>query len=514
MTSISSYSTRARVPHTLAADPSWVHARFERAVDIIQSLPKSGPIQTNYDDKLLLYSVYKQATEGDIKTSRPGMFDVLGRAKWDAWNKRKGLSAQDAERMYAEALIRVLRGYSDRTQAAELLRELETFSLEPRRAAVAAGSFAPSQIVSHSGSSSSTASYDDRPAIPPSSYSRSHLTPTQPQSQSQHPSSARQSRTRAPAPPFPPPDVVAPPLLGYGPPRTRADSVRRGGKSQGRRGPARDRYHEETEEEEGSSDYSTGEAEDEEEDLTGSFHHAVPRPPALGSAARREQPIPQPPQLRHFPPSSLRSIAGGSPAPSITAAHSAHQHIAIAYPAGYVPPPTAIAPLTSSNLLQRSTHSAAATTSPAAPAPVSAPGGLDAALDRIQLSLTALHERLTVLESSSRTTTSPTSSSSAFPLWRETFLRLLAFLHVRPSPFPSTTTSTTTTSSSLPALLVRLLLSLIGTARRVAGDAAVVVAVVVLLGRMRGVDIVGAMGRWFVQYLVGRDAARSRRVET
>ncbi|GAA5889847.1 hypothetical protein JCM5296_002362 [Sporobolomyces johnsonii] len=505
MTSISSYSTRARAPHALAADPAWVHARFERAVDIIQSLPKSGPIQTNYDDKLLLYSVYKQATEGDIKTSRPGMFDVLGRAKWDAWNKRKGLSAQDAERMYVEALIRILRGYSDRTQAVELMRELETFSLEPRRAAVAAGSFAPSQIVSHtSDSSSSTASYDDRPALPRSSHSRAHLTPTQPQSQSQHLSSSRQSRTRAPAPPFPPPDVVAPPLPGYGPPRTRADSVRRGGKSQSRRGPARDQYPEQAEEEAESSDYSTGEGDEEE--LTGSFHHPAPPPPAPASISRRQQPIPQPPQLRHFPPSSLRSIAGGSPAPSITAAHSAHQHIAVAYPAGYVPPP-AIAPLTSSNLLQRSTHSAPATTSLAPPASAPAPGGLDAALDRIQLSLTALHERLTVLESSSRPTTSP---SSALPLWRETLLRLLALLHVRPSP--SSTTTTRTTSSSLPALLVRLLLSLLATARRVAGDAAVVLAVVVLLGRMRGVDIAGTMGKWFVQYLGGRDAARSRSI--
>ena len=58
------------------------NSRFERAVDMVQSLPRNGPIQTSYDDKLLLYSVYKQATEGNVKQSRPGLLDVLGRAKW------------------------------------------------------------------------------------------------------------------------------------------------------------------------------------------------------------------------------------------------------------------------------------------------------------------------------------------------------------------------------------------------------------------------------------------------
>lgn len=37
-----------------------IDARFHRAVDIIQSLPKSGPITTTYEEKLMLYSLYKQ----------------------------------------------------------------------------------------------------------------------------------------------------------------------------------------------------------------------------------------------------------------------------------------------------------------------------------------------------------------------------------------------------------------------------------------------------------------------
>ncbi len=64
-----------------------IDALFVKTVDMVQSLPKSGPIQTSYEEKLALYSLYKQATEGDVSSKRPGMLDMLGRAKWDAWSK-------------------------------------------------------------------------------------------------------------------------------------------------------------------------------------------------------------------------------------------------------------------------------------------------------------------------------------------------------------------------------------------------------------------------------------------
>ncbi|KAH8090706.1 acyl CoA binding protein-domain-containing protein [Filobasidium floriforme] len=77
-------------------DEGTIERQFFRAVDIVQSLPKNGPIQSSYDDKLAIYSLFKQATEGDRPGGRPGLFDVLGRAKWDAWNKQRGSSKQDA----------------------------------------------------------------------------------------------------------------------------------------------------------------------------------------------------------------------------------------------------------------------------------------------------------------------------------------------------------------------------------------------------------------------------------
>jgi acyl-CoA-binding protein len=93
--------------HPTMSSAEVIDALFERTIDIVQSLPKTGPIQTSYEEKLALYSLYKQATEGDVKAKRPGMLDMLGRAKWDAWAKRKGYASQEAKQLYVESLLKV-----------------------------------------------------------------------------------------------------------------------------------------------------------------------------------------------------------------------------------------------------------------------------------------------------------------------------------------------------------------------------------------------------------------------
>jgi acyl-CoA-binding protein len=58
---------------------------------------------------LALYSLFKQGTAGDVSGKRPGMFDLKGRAKYDAWAGRKGLSKDDAMTKYV-ALVDELVG--------------------------------------------------------------------------------------------------------------------------------------------------------------------------------------------------------------------------------------------------------------------------------------------------------------------------------------------------------------------------------------------------------------------
>jgi acyl-CoA-binding protein len=58
---------------------------------------------------LKLYSYYKQATEGDVRGARPGGFDFVGAAKYDAWAKLKGTNRDEAMQNYIKQVERLNR---------------------------------------------------------------------------------------------------------------------------------------------------------------------------------------------------------------------------------------------------------------------------------------------------------------------------------------------------------------------------------------------------------------------
>lgn len=49
---------------------------------------------------LQLYSHWRQGTQGDCSEECPGMLEVVGRLKWEAWNRLRGMSQADAQREY------------------------------------------------------------------------------------------------------------------------------------------------------------------------------------------------------------------------------------------------------------------------------------------------------------------------------------------------------------------------------------------------------------------------------
>ena len=51
---------------------------------------------------LKLYALYTQGTKGDATGERPGGFDFVARAKFDAWSEIKGTSADDAMQQYVD----------------------------------------------------------------------------------------------------------------------------------------------------------------------------------------------------------------------------------------------------------------------------------------------------------------------------------------------------------------------------------------------------------------------------
>ncbi len=80
-------------------------AKFEQAVADSKSLDERPDNQT----LLKLYALYKQATTGDVEGKRPGFTDMVGRAKWDAWNEIKGTAKDDAMQQYI-GVIEDLKG--------------------------------------------------------------------------------------------------------------------------------------------------------------------------------------------------------------------------------------------------------------------------------------------------------------------------------------------------------------------------------------------------------------------
>jgi acyl-CoA-binding protein len=78
---------------------------FEKAQADIKTL-KSRP---SNEDMLFLYAHYKQASAGDVDGKRPGMMDMVGRAKYDAWAKLAGISQKDAEASYIAKVNALLK---------------------------------------------------------------------------------------------------------------------------------------------------------------------------------------------------------------------------------------------------------------------------------------------------------------------------------------------------------------------------------------------------------------------
>ena len=70
---------------------------FQAAMTRSKGLPNQPPAVL-----LELYGLFKQASTGDVSGKRPGMMDIRGRAKYDAWASRSGMSADDAMTVYIE----------------------------------------------------------------------------------------------------------------------------------------------------------------------------------------------------------------------------------------------------------------------------------------------------------------------------------------------------------------------------------------------------------------------------
>ena len=79
---------------------STLNEQFEQAVADSKNLPERPDNAT----LLKLYALYKQGSAGDVDGKRPGFTDMVGRAKWDAWNELKGQSQEEAQQAYIDLI--------------------------------------------------------------------------------------------------------------------------------------------------------------------------------------------------------------------------------------------------------------------------------------------------------------------------------------------------------------------------------------------------------------------------
>ncbi|MEV6965045.1 acyl-CoA-binding protein [Hamadaea sp. NPDC051192] len=63
---------------------------------------KQLPTRPGNDALLQLYALYKQGSQGDATGKRPGMFDLVGRAKFDTWSELAGTDQEAAQTRYIE----------------------------------------------------------------------------------------------------------------------------------------------------------------------------------------------------------------------------------------------------------------------------------------------------------------------------------------------------------------------------------------------------------------------------
>ena len=75
-------------------------ARFNAAVANSKNLSERPDNAT----LLKIYALYKQATAGDNADKKPGFGDMVGRAKWDAWNGLKGTANETAMQQYVDLI--------------------------------------------------------------------------------------------------------------------------------------------------------------------------------------------------------------------------------------------------------------------------------------------------------------------------------------------------------------------------------------------------------------------------
>ncbi|XP_046459235.1 acyl-CoA-binding protein homolog [Daphnia pulex] len=87
--------------------------KFNKAAEAIRTMTTAP----SDDEMKEIYALYKQSTVGDVNTARPGMLDLKGKAKWDSWEAKKGMSFDVAKEAYVSKTEELVTKYISASSA-------------------------------------------------------------------------------------------------------------------------------------------------------------------------------------------------------------------------------------------------------------------------------------------------------------------------------------------------------------------------------------------------------------
>jgi len=82
--------------------------RFNKAAEDLKNMT----VRPTDEELKEIYALYKQGTVGDVNTDRPGMMDFKGKAKWDAWKSKSGMTQEAAKEAYVAKVTEVIAKYA------------------------------------------------------------------------------------------------------------------------------------------------------------------------------------------------------------------------------------------------------------------------------------------------------------------------------------------------------------------------------------------------------------------
>ncbi|KAL5237700.1 hypothetical protein ACI65C_005110 [Semiaphis heraclei] len=101
--------------------------KFAAAINVIRSLPKNGAYQPSKDLLLRFYAYFKQATIGPNNQPKPSFWDIINRAKWQAWYDLGDMSKENAMIKYVDELKKIVETMAYTNPVADFVSSLDSF---------------------------------------------------------------------------------------------------------------------------------------------------------------------------------------------------------------------------------------------------------------------------------------------------------------------------------------------------------------------------------------------------